>query len=137
MPAMNESDRQAWVKTLKRGDIVAVESWLGGERTWEKVQVSHITPTGRVKVKTAKDKLIDFGNRGFVRGSDWGSGTSNLIPWSDEFDAIIARRRLVNQAMYYLDRTVVDPEKAKALSDEQLTMLRDTMRPLRRDAKDN
>lgn len=134
---MDSKQNEEWLKGLKAGDIVGVESWSGQERTWEKVQVDRVTPTGRVKVKTAKGNIVDFGTRGFVRGGDWGSGSSNLVPWSEEFTAIMARRRLVYQVMYYLDRGTVDPEKVKSLSDEQLTMLRDFMRPLRRDTKDN
>lgn len=134
---MDSKQREEWLRNLKADEVVGAESWSNQEKTWEKVQVERITPTGRIKVKTAKGNIVDYGRGGFVHGSGWGSGSSTLVPWSEEFTAIMARRRLVNQVMYYLDRSVVDPEKVKTLSDEQLTMLRDFMRPLRRDTKDN
>lgn len=122
---------EAWLRSLKKGDVIGVEkSPNHGEKDWTKVTVERVTPSGRVKVTYPDNRVVDFGLRGYV-GEGYGP-THTLVPWTEDIERTIARRKLERAAMYYLDMEHLDRAKVEALTDEQLIAIRDMLRPLRK-----
>ncbi len=127
---MNYDERIAWVKTLKVGDVVGVESWEDQDQVWEKHTVKRITPTGRIKL----DDGSDFGTRGVMDSgqSVWYRKSYTLVPWEDRFDVAMAHRKLVGRVLHYLDLGAIDQEKVRGLSDEKLTEMLTLLRTVRK-----
>jgi hypothetical protein len=63
---------------------------------------------------------MNFDSHGTRRsGGSWG-WYEVLVPWTSEVEAHLARIRLVNSVLFYLDRSIVDREAVEALSDAEL-----------------
>jgi hypothetical protein len=131
---------KAWLKSLKVGDVVCVycdtRGGPQGER-YTKSTVERITPTGAFRIREKGSDGIDkFSPDGTARhGGSWG-WTEYMRPWTEEIDKLLARRKLVNSVLFYLDRSVVDRELVEALSDDDLKRLVMALRPFRKKALD-
>lgn len=129
--------RREWLNTLKVGDEVAVSWLLGNHKTYKKVRVVKVTPSGRIKTDYGeKDPTVwDFGLKGEARapGGVWTSVWYTLEPWTETIEKYLARKKLENSVMSYLS-SQCDRTNVVARSDDFLLNLLTTLRSLRSDA---
>lgn len=120
--------RETWLRSLKTGDVVAMNRI--GTFGWERYVIDRITPGGRIKAhkEGANNKPTDFGPQGHIFGGVWGTSSCELLPWHDDFQKVMDRRKLENATLFYLERSVIDVGKVRALPDERLRELLTTLR---------
>lgn len=130
----NESARNDWLKGLKVGDEVCVyTNGHGSDERFTKATVERITPTGAFRVREkGSDGLDKFSPDGRARhGGTWG-WTYTMRPWTMEITRHIARQKLVQSVLFYVDRSVIDREMLEAADDDDLKKLVMALRPFRK-----
>jgi hypothetical protein len=125
--------REEWLRSLKVGDVVGIETHNQGDRNWTRHTVSKITKTGRIKLEDGKDYGQD-GERHENSGS-WSCHTYTLVAWTSDIEAVIARRKLEATVAYYVDFSHFAREKLAIATDEELVALRDMLRKFRIEGK--
>ena len=118
------AQREAWLAGLKPNDKVCVHTDTRGNVRFTLGVVERITPTGAFRVREkGADSLSSFAKDGEAnRGGTWG-WWERMQPWTPEVDAYIAREKLVNSVLFYINRSVIDREMLEAASDEDLKKL--------------
>jgi hypothetical protein len=129
----SDADRAAFVKSLKPSDTVCIFTDTRGTQRFTKATVERITPKGAFRIReVGGDSILNFDSHGTRRsGGTWG-WYDILEPWTSEVEAHLARIRLVNSVLFYLDRSVVDREAVEALSEVELKTIVMSLRPLRK-----
>jgi hypothetical protein len=126
-----KAERTKWLKSLKAGDLVAVEaaSHYAGH-TWTKATIAKITPTGRIKL----EDLSQYNTDGeLCTGEKWSRTRYTLVPWTDEIERTQARRKLEKAVRYYTEADHIDSDKVSAASDQELQELLTLLRKYRKE----
>jgi hypothetical protein len=125
-------ERQRWVASLAVGDVVGIETVVSGaEYTYTKTTVRRLTPNGKVRV-VEQDALFDKSGEHRM-DSRFSRSHYKLVPWTEDIEKLMARRKLVQSVDFYLDRSTTSRKSVQDASDEDLVVLLNILRKFRRD----